>query len=105
MNILIYIVSAMIINAGELYGYYKIAGEKFSFSNPKLYFIYFLQTALIILNYTFVSNAIKAIVTFLIITFMCKILFKHKKLIECIIIAFVTEIFMIISEFIYMFIM
>ena len=105
MNILVYIVSAMIINAGELYGYYKIAGEKFSFSNPKLYFIYFLQTALIIFNYTFVSNAIKAIVTFLIITFMCKILFKHKKLIECIIIAFVTEIFMIISEFIYMFIM
>ena len=105
MNILIYIVSAMIMNAGELYGYYKISGEKFSFSNPKLYFIYFFQTALIILNYTFVSNAIKAIITFLIITFMCKILFKHKKLIECIIIAFLTEIFMIIAEFIYIFIM
>ena len=105
MNILVYIVSAMIMNAGELYGYYKISGEKFSFSNPKLYFIYLLQTALIILNYTFVSNAIKAIITFLIITSMCKILFKHKKLIECIIIAFVTEIFMIIAEFIYMFIM
>lgn len=105
MSVLIYILSAMIINAGELYGYYNISGEKIIFNRPRLYLVYCFQTVLIILNYTFVSNAIKAIITFLIITFMCKILFKHKKLIDCIIIAFVTEFFMIVSEFIYMFIM
>ena len=102
MNILVYIVSAMIINAGELYGYYKIAGEKFSFSNPKLYFIYFLQTLLIVLNYTYTQNIIKVLVTFFIIVLMCKLLFLNKQLVECILISFIIELLIAFSEFIFM---
>ena len=102
MNILIYIVSAMIINAGELYGYYKIAGEKFSFSNPKLYFIYFLQTLLIVLNYTYTQNIIKVLVTSFIIVLMCKLLFLNKQLVECILISFIIELLIAFSEFIFM---
>ena len=102
MNILIYIVSAMIMNAGELYGYYKISGEKFSFSNPKLYFIYFLQTLLIVLNYTYTQNIIKVLVTFFIIVLMCKLLFLNKQLVECILISFIIELLIAFSEFIFM---
>ncbi len=105
MSLLIYILSAVVINLIEVYSYYVISGEKLDVKNKKIYLIYCFQTILIILNYTFVDNIIKVLITFLIMAFMCKILFKNKKFIECICIVFVVEIFIILSEFIFMFCM
>ena len=100
MNILVYIVSAMIMNAGELYGYYKISGEKFNFKNYKLYFIYFLQTFLIILNYTFAANIYKVLISFLIMMLMFLLLFKMKFK-DCFIGAVILEIITILSELLF----
>ena len=100
MNILVYIVSAMIMNAGELYGYYKISGEKFNFKNSKLYFIYFLQTFLIILNYTFAANIYKVLISFLIMMLMFLLLFKMKFK-DCFIGAVILEIITILSELLF----
>ena len=105
MSLLIYILSAVVINLIEVYSYYVISGEKLDVKNKKIYLIYCFKTILIILNYTFVDNIIKVLITFLIMAFMCKILFKNKKFIECICIVFVVEIFIILSEFIFMFCM
>ena len=96
-----YLISALIINFVEIIVYHKVAREKIRFNNLSIYYVYVIQTILVILNYTFVPNLIKVILTFFIMIVICKILFIKKKWVECINVAFVTEIIVIISEFIF----
>ena len=92
---------ALIINFVEIIVYHKVAREKIRFNDLSIYYVYVIQTILVILNYTFVPNLIKVILTFFIMIVICKILFIKKKWVECINVAFVTELIVIISEFIF----
>lgn len=96
---LVYLITGMINNFCEFYGYYKISDEKISFKSKKLYILYIIQTILIILNYTYTKNILKVTFTFLIMLFICKLLFSNKKIIDCFLITFICEFTIIISEF------
>ena len=94
-------ISSMIMNVFEILIYHSICKEKINFKSYKLYFIYILQTILIIANYMLTNSMIKVIITFLIMILTIKLLFKDKNTIECINIAFISEVIIIISEIIF----
>ncbi len=102
MNISDIIISSIIMNIAEIISYYKISNTKINTKDFKIYLIYLLQTFLIVINYAFTTNVIKVIITFLIMLLTCKLLFRHKKIVECLVIVFVSELLIIFSEFCFM---
>lgn len=101
MNIGEIAISSAIMNIIEIFSYFKISGEKINFKSLKLYLCYFLQTGLIILNYTYTANLMKVLCTFIIMIVVCKILFSKRSIIECFIIVFLTEVLIIFAELIF----
>ena len=101
MNIIEIFVSGAIINFFEIIMCYKLCSEKVSYNKYNIYFACFVQTFLLTLNYIYVDNIVKVMVTFSIMILTCKLLFKNKSFVECALISFIIEIFMIVSEFIY----
>ena len=65
MNVLNIIISSSVVNLVEIFGYYKICGEKIKLNLLRMWLCYILQTFLVILNYTYTDNSLKVPVTFL----------------------------------------
>ena len=101
MNIIEIFVSGAIINLFEIIMCYKLCSEKVFYNKYNIYFACFIQTFLLTLNYIYVDNIVKVMVTFSIMILTCKLLFKNISFFECALISFIIEMFIIISEFIY----
>ena len=92
------LIAGLVMVFFEIYIYYIISGEKINLKNYNLYFVYIFHTTCLIINYLFLSNMLKVIITFVVMVISIKLLFKKRNLINCINLAFVTEMIVIISE-------
>lgn len=103
MNLIEFSISGAIINFFEIIMCHKICNKKVEYGKYNIYLACFLQTFLLVLNYIYVDNSFKVVFTFLIMILTCKFLFKDINLMQCTLISFVVEIFLIFSEFVFMF--
>ena len=95
------LIAGLVMVFFEIYIYYIISGEKINLKNYNLYFVYIFHTTCLIINYLFLSNMLKVIITFVVMVISIKLLFKKRNLINCINLAFVTEMIVIISEIVF----
>lgn len=101
MNFINALVAGLVMDFFEIYIYHIISSEKVNFHKINLYLVYIFQTVCLIINYLFLSNMLKVLITFVVMILSIKMLFRKKNIINCINLAFVTEIIVIASEVVF----
>ena len=100
MKYLFLLISSLIINVSGIYCCHKIINKEIEFKSTRLYIAYILMVLLIFINYSFTHNIIKVLITLLIMFLGTKVLVRGKTK-ECITIALIMEILIILSETIF----
>ena len=100
MNIWNIILSTSIACIAEIYSIHRIVHKKVNFKSIKLYITYFLMVIFISLNYTYMNNLYKVLITLLLIVFLINFLF-NKNIKKSIVIAVIMELTTIVAEILF----
>lgn len=97
MSLVNVLISSTITNAYEIICCYKIINKKLNLKNFTLYLSYFLLVLLISLNYMFINNLYKVILTIIIMFIVISMLFRMN-IKNSIVLTFIMELIVIFSD-------
>lgn len=97
MSLVNVLISSTITNAYEIICCYRIINKKLNFKNFTLYLSYFLLVLLISLNYMFINNLYKVILTIIIMFIVISMLFRMN-IKNSIVLTFIMELIVIFSD-------
>ena len=105
MNIYLqYILGAIVITFANVYAWSKILNKTIELKKKKNYFLVVALAVTIVLNYFFINQFIRILTLTAFMAIFIKFIF-NERIKNCILVSIITQVFFIISEFVFSFIL